>query len=151
MKVRYRNTAFLIELSINILVFSISCAILVSIFGKAWQLNRQTQNETAAATETLRLVEIIKLRGPAGVEDGSINTIGDGIEQILCYYSANWQALPSETNDAQYNISATVSPQATPTGTLTKINIVAQTMQGEELYTIETASFAPQSTGDNNG
>lgn len=153
MKVRYRNTAFLIELSVNILVFAISCAILVAIFGKAWQLNSQTESQTAAATETMRLAEVIKLRGVNGVDGGNININSDSSENVICYYSSDWQLLTDTTamDNAEYSITAHVNPQATPTGTLTQIDIVAETTQGEELYAMQTASYSPQNAGDANG
>jgi type II secretory pathway pseudopilin PulG len=145
-KRKYRNTAFLLEMMINILVFAISCAVLVGLFGKAWQISRKTRMETGAAGEVMSLVETVKLRGAAAIPYADNRSPGE----LVCYYNSRWQPLAAAQLppvDAAFKISLTVITTQTPAGLLSEVQALAETTDGEELYRMATASYTPQEGG----
>ncbi|NLW79615.1 MAG: type II secretion system protein [Ruminococcaceae bacterium] len=141
MKKRYRNTAFLVELLVNILVFSISCAILVGLFGKAGQIARDTHAENFAGAEAQSLIEIVKARGVQGLEDADAQPDGS----LLFYYDEDWQ--PASGADAAYTIRLVVRDEATVAGVLSHLSAVAESRDGAEVFSIATASYQPASAG----
>ena len=134
MKTRYRNVAFLVELMINILVFSISCAVLVGLFGKAGQISSQTNEETAAGTEVQTLVETLKLRGPQ-----ALGGTAEG-DTLTFHYDGDW----NQTEDGgDYTIVLTITDETTTAGTLQKIDARAWAGETRELYSLQTAHYTP--------
>ncbi len=139
MKTRYRNVAFLVELIINILVFSISCAVLVGLLGKAGEIAGQTQQESFAANQVQVIIETAKAGGaenlPGAVpqQDGS----------FVCGYDSNWQ--PAEVNEAEYTVRLTVEQSVTDAGVLYTLVATAQTAEdGQEICRMQTATYTPQ-------
>ena len=141
MKKKYRNTAFLLELMINILVFSLSCAILVGLFGKAYQIANRTREAAFASTEVLRVVEVAKVRGAQGVAGATLQSDGS----IALWYDKNWQ--PTNEERALYHIELRVDEQNTHAGILLQFDAVAKTSDGREVYSLQTASYQPSKEG----
>ena len=141
MKRRYRNTAFLVELMVNILVFSVSCAILVGLFGKAWQLMDQSRARSAAGNEALALVEQVKAGGLQAVPHGEVLDGG----WLVCRYDEHWQ--PTSAEDAPYDVRLRVTDSETGAGVLRSISAVAETGERKELYLVETAVYIPNEGG----
>ena len=144
MKTRYRNVAFLAELMINILVFSISCAVLVGLFGKAFQVSRQTARETKAASEVQWLMENLKAGGKDALE-GAEWTDDD---HAVLRYDEDWNRVESDAQ-AVYTIKLLVSTAVggTDYGALTSIQAVAADAGGIALCRMETASYIPNFEG----
>lgn len=140
-KSRYRNTSFLVELLVNILVFSISCAVLVGLFGRAGQMTKEGREEAAANAEMLALVEIVKARGTAGLEHA--DDMGGG--SYRCRYDEDWQ--PTGKADAPFAITLVVTEADTGAGTLTEIEAVAETGDGRQLAAVQTAAYRPAEGG----
>lgn len=134
---KYRNMAFLLELMVNILVFSISCAVLVGLFGQAATLTQRSRRQAAAATELFSLVETIKARGPDALE----NVQWQDEENLLRYYDENWNATADE--NAPYRLEMRVGRVQFESGEMLQMEgrVLADT--GEELYSLETASYHP--------
>ncbi|MDL2219037.1 hypothetical protein LJC04_01685 [Ruminococcaceae bacterium OttesenSCG-928-O06] len=131
MKTKYRNIAFLAELIVNILVFSIACAFLMLVFGKASEMTRETREKSFASTNTLALVETVRLAAPDA----------RGEETLVYTYDENWQA--TESASPAFTIRLTLHYQASGAGTLTYIDASAHNRAGQELYTLSTASYRP--------
>ena len=132
---KYRNVAFLAELLINILVFSISCAILAGLFGKASLLARQTKEETFASAKVYAIVETIKVRGIDGVDGGQEQPDGS----LMYRYDEDWNI--AQEKDTAFIILLTVEPEKTDVGFLHHIHASAKTNEGRELYNLETAEY----------
>lgn len=141
MSKRYRNTAFLVELIINILVFSISCAVLVGLFGKAGQISRRSHEQTFASNEVLALVEKIKVRGADGLPHGQ--WLDE--ENALCYYDAGWNGTDDTT--APYLVRLQMVTEEQEAGVLMRLEAVAETSDGQLLYSVKTASYTPAEGG----
>ena len=141
MKKKYRNTAFLVELLINILVFSVSCAILVGLFGKAGEITRRNREKSFASNQVLSLVETVKALGPDGL--AGAERVSD--EELLCRFDADWQA----TGDAgaPYHVRLRIVPESRPGGVLRRVSVVAETADGREIYSLDTASYHPAQRG----
>ncbi len=141
MKTRYRNVAFLAELMINILVFSVSCAVLVGLFGQAARISRETREKTAASAQTLAVLETVKARGDC--EDGAWQADGS----LLCRYTEDWLPAQSEA-EAAYLIRLEVADSPGAAGTLREMEAVATGAEdGRELCRLETASYQPLVAG----
>lgn len=129
MKKSFRNTSFLVELLINILVFSISCAILVGVFGKASQLARSTREENYASAEIHSMFELAKARG---VEQTGEQTF---------FYDKSWNRLDSP-DGAQYLVSLFVEEEPGGAGVLSRLHAVAQNSStGREICSLDTAIY----------
>lgn len=137
MKTKYRNVAFLVELMINILVFSISCAVLVGLFGKAGQISRHSREEAFANTQAQTLLETAALRG-AGAFAGAKWLDG---ESLNCYYNSNWQQTDDE--NAPYVITLSIRRREMAAGVLTQLQAQAHTSAGRLLCNIHTANYQP--------
>lgn len=137
MKTRYRNVAFLMELMVNILVFSISCAVLVGLFGKAGQISKQTSAETGAKTRVQSLVEVLRAHGPEGLPaEGEAG-------RYTVYYDGDWEPVPANDAGCRYLVRLTVQDEATAAGTLQKVQAGAFTREETPLYALETAHYTP--------
>lgn len=141
MNKRYRNTAFLVELIINILVFSISCAVLVGLFGKASQLSHKTNEEATANNRLMAVVETLKVRGGEHLTEGE--WVDD--ENLLCYFDADWNATTNA--DAVYIIRVNMVASDKGAGVLKQLVAVAETRDGRMLCDFETAAYSPNEEG----
>lgn len=148
MKRRYRNVAFLMELLINILVFSVACAVLVGLFGKASQLSRQSKQQAAAASEVQNAVEVVKLRGIEGLGAQA------GATGASLFFDGSWQPT-TDPEAATYEVLVKVEYSSTEAGTLVDIYAAAHPylMQagasplGQALYEMSTAVYQPVKGG----
>lgn len=141
---RYRNTAFLMEVLVNILVFSISCSILVSAFVQAAHMVRQTRDEGLAASQIYALMETIKIRGTDGLEQGEEQDDGT----FLFLYGNEWEPLPA-ADDATYAIVLEITEQPRATGDTLYITGVARWhVTGREITRISTIGYSPWKRGD---
>ncbi len=152
---KYRSVSFLVELLINVLVFSICCAILVALFGRAWQVTTATRRAAAAEAEVSALIEIAKARG----RDGLLQAGGheNGPEEVCFAYNDTWQPLAAEWTAAMsvypipprawaregYAVNLCLLPQDSPAGTLYRVQATAINTEGEELYAVQTAFYVP--------
>ncbi len=141
MKKRYRNIAFLTELLINIFVFSISCAILVGLFGSAGIMARKTREKSFAGTETYALLEMVRAQGAEGLVGAEER--GDGT--FACYYDEKWGRTSAE--GAAYEIEVAIAPVKTAGGTLSSVVAVCHTVGGEEIFRLETSVYHPEQGG----
>lgn len=136
-KVRYKNTPFLVEVVVNILVFSIACAILVSAFVQASLMVRHTQEESLAGSELYALTETMKVYGEAGLESAQPQPDG----KLRLYYNQNWQ--PASTADAYY-VDIEVVKQPRATGNMYYLSLWAYRQNGEEITSLSTIVYIPQ-------
>lgn len=141
MKPRYRNIAFLAELLVNILVFSLSCAILVGVFGKASAVARNTREEAAATAEVYALLETMRVRGLEEID--LLENQPDG--GMLRGYDTVWQ--PVGMRQAVYTVSLHISSEQTEAGRLQHIVAVARNNAGRRLCTFETSLYLPEEGG----
>lgn len=141
MRTKYRNVAFLLELMINILVFSVSCAILVGLFGRAGNLSRRTREKTYASTELLSMTETIKARGTEGL---AMVEWTDG-ENLVRRYDAEWN--PTEDPNAPYVLHMYVGRVQYDSGELRSMRGTVETAEGEELFSVDTAAYQPDNEG----
>lgn len=139
MKTQYRNVAFLVELLINILVFSVSCAVLVGLFGKAQEISHTTKQQTRAHTAVQTLLNTAKARGVEGIVCAE-----DGEDAWLCSYDENWNDTAAE--NAVYTIRLVLQQEETSAGVLRHYQAVAQQADGTELASMETAVYYPAET-----
>lgn len=141
MKRSYRNIAFLAELMINILVFSISCAILAGLFGKAGLLAKNTKEESFALNELHALVQEAGLRGLDAFPQGETQPDGN----LHLYYDKSWLPAPKEA--AAYTIILTLNSTKTEAGELYAISASAQNAAGKEITRLETSAYHPGEGG----
>lgn len=137
MKKSFRNTAFMVELLINILVFSISCAILVGVFGKASQLARDTREENYAAAEIHSMFEMAQAVGTAAVT-------AEGVQmghEVHYYYDKNWY--PTSLESAEYRVTLLLDEEDTGAGYLSTLAGIAEHRSGREICTMETVLYVP--------
>ncbi len=142
MKKSYRNVSFLVELLINVMVFSISCAVLVGLFAKASEVARQTKEESFASVETYALFQTIKVYGLDGVEHGEKQADGS----FVCGYDKNWN--PADIKTAAYVITMKIEETSSEAGVLQTIYASAKNEKGNEIGTFETAVYTPQVNGE---
>lgn len=138
MRKGYRNTSFLTELLINILVFSIACAALAGVFAQASLVARQTREENAAHSEVWAVLETGKVRGYEQLE--GFEPQPDG--RLVCGYDEEWTPTPPE--GAAYTICLRITDEATGAGTLRHVDATAQTAEGRQLCHFTAASYLPQ-------
>lgn len=141
MKTKYRNVAFLLELMVNILVFSISCAVLVGLFGKAGNLSRRSRERTCASTELLSIVEVVKARGTEGLSQ--VKWLDD--ENLIRFYDKDWK--PTDDENAPFVLRLYVGRVQYEAGQLRRMEGMVENKKGEELFAIETASYQPENKG----
>lgn len=140
MKKTYRNIAFLAELLINILVFSVSCAVLVGVFGKAGTVSRDTGEQSLASTEVNALIETVRLRGEAGLEGAVRQTDGS----YVCNYDAAWRPT---TQTPVYVVTVQLTEEQRGAGTLVYITAQAESATGREICIYDTAHYIPAEGG----
>ncbi len=136
MKRKYRNVSFLAELLINILVFSISCAVLVGLFGKASELARATREESYASAELGILIEQTKAQGVLAL-GGEMQADGS----LLFHYDADWNR--AEAPEARYAIRLAVEEAITSAGSLLTITGEASAADGRALCEVATKAYRP--------
>ncbi len=139
MKSKYRNVAFLVELLINVLVFSISCAILVALFGEASRIAQDTKRESFAGVEASALLEQVKAQGQEGILHGVVQADGS----VLCAYDEDWMPIEG-AEQAAYTIRLLITPEETGAGTLQNMSAIATDSAGEEIYSLQTANYIPK-------
>ncbi|MDL2254508.1 type II secretion system GspH family protein [Ruminococcaceae bacterium OttesenSCG-928-I18] len=135
MRNRYRNVAFLAELLINILVFSISCAILAGLFGQAGKLARETREKSFASQEIYSLFETLRARGPEGITQAQ----PDGQDGYALHYDEQWN--PAGGENAAYIIHLYTTDNDTGAGVLREVTAHASNNQGEEICTLTTKTY----------
>lgn len=138
-KKRYRNTAFLMELMINILVFSMSCAVLVGLFGKAGQISKRSEEKAHANNEVLAMIETIKARG-AGTQELAYSE-WENDTTLVRWYDAKWD--PTAKAEAVYQVRLTMQTQPTRAGVLTHMQASAADLEGREICSVETTAYQP--------
>ncbi len=131
---RYRNIAFLAELLINILVFSISCAILAGIFGQAGRLSRQTRSQSQASAEIYALFASLRAGGPAALA-GAAEENG----AYLLYYDKDWN--PAEANTAVYTLRLQMREEETGAGLLRQLEATAFSADDPDICTLSTKTY----------
>lgn len=141
MKPRFRNLAFLFEVLVNVLVFSLACAVLANVFAKASALNRSTREETQASTEAYALYQTIKTEGVGGIE--GLQALGDG---WLMLYDAHWT--PTDGENAVYRIEVALYPKTGAAGSLYALQCVAKRQGGGVIYRLDTQYYLPGTGGD---
>lgn len=141
MNKKYRNTSFLVELLINVLVFSVSCAIIVGVFGKASEVTRNTREKSYATAEIYAVFEEFRGEGLSALDDGLEE---DG--EVLYFYDGNWNL--TEADDlAKYVVTLRVEPQREledgtgAVGELSRLIASAQESNGREICTLETSVY----------
>ena len=135
MRNRYRNVAFLAELLINILVFSISCAILAGLFGQAAKIARETREESFASMEIYSLFETVRA---SGVEALPQNALAEE-EVYVLHYDKQWK--PTDEPAAAYTIHLYTTDNSTGAGTLRELTALANNSEGEEICTLSTKTY----------
>lgn len=138
MKTRYRNVSFLAEVLVNIMVFSISCAILVGAFAGASVLVRETREESLATNEIYSILETVKLRGE-GALDGA-EALPDGNYRLE--YDKGWQ--PAAPGTGVFYITVSLSLQEYAGGTLQTVEAIAYRQDSEEICRFDTAVYLPE-------
>ena len=141
MNTKYRNVAFLLELMINILVFSVSCAVLVGLFGKAGNLSRRTRERSSACTELLSIVETIKARGTDNLE--LVEWTDE--ENLVRMYDKDWH--PTTDANAPYVLHLYVGRVQYESGELRRMQGAVETAKGDELFSVDTAAYQPVNEG----
>lgn len=138
MKNRYRNVAFLAELLINIFVFSISCAVLVGLFGQAGQISRQTKEEGFATQEIYALFDTVRARGPEGL----VSAQGGENGSYILYYDKNW-CPAADAQAAAYTVTLQMEDTGTAAGSLYQLDATATDAQGSEICQMTTKTYHP--------
>ncbi len=141
MKTQHRNMTFLIELLINVLVFSVSCAVLVGVFGKASGMARSTREKSSATSEIYSLFETVRAGGEATLADGTLLENGG----IAYYYNDKWN--PVQPDDADYTVVLTIEDSAKPAGTLRELHALATSAEGDEICELATHTYQPDEKG----
>lgn len=141
MKKSYRNMAFLTELLVNVLVFSISCAILAGLFVKASSIAKQTKEESFAGVEIYALFETMRAYDIDGLEHAEKQVDGS----FLCGYDSEWR--PTPTAVSAYIIRLDITTTKTDAGVLQNIEAKAQKANGNEICQFETAIYLPMEGG----
>ncbi len=131
---RYRNVAFLAELLINILVFSISCAILAGIFGQAGRISRDTRSKSQATTEIYALFATLRAQGPAALTDAAQE---EG--EYRLYYDKDWNRTAAAT--AVYTLRLTIREEPTGAGVLRRLEARATSGENPEICTLSTSVY----------
>lgn len=138
MKRKYRNTSFLIELLVNVLVFSIACAILAGLFVHAHLISAQTHNRSLAGNEMVSLSQRARADGVEALGAA----VGESGE-LTFYYDANWQ--PAEQSvPGGFSIALNLEAQRQAGGWLYMLQFAAADEQGRELGTLHTALYAAE-------
>lgn len=138
MRVRYKNTSFLAEVLVNIVVFSIACAILVGAFVQASIMVRQTREESLAANELYALTETLKLRGAESLEYTHLQEDGS----LRIEYDENW--MPMNEGQGTYYVRMEIVHQPRATGDMLYVSLWAYQQNGEEISRLDTIVYQPQ-------
>lgn len=135
---QYRNTAFLTELLVNILVFAVSCAVLAGVFARAFNVVRQNRQQSQAGTEVYAVVEALRANQNA--------SLGSEEQPLQIHYDENWQYAQG---DARYTIEVRCAGEAQPAGVLYRLVATAHdNTSGEQLYRLETELYRSSEGGD---
>lgn len=141
-KSRYRNLGFMAEVLVNIVVFSLSCAILVGVFVRAATLNFRTREESIASTQVYALYETVSVQGLRNIE--GIQQMPDG--NWMMQYDADWKPIAGE--GAVYIIELLVTEEAARAGELKTLQCVARRAADRSIiYRLETAFYLPDEGG----
>lgn len=143
MRKNYKNIAFLAELLINILVFSVACAILVGLFTRASEISRQTREESFAGIEVHSLFQTIQAEGPQGVTYGQLE---QGETTVVCLYDSSWTPVENEA-EAAYLIHLFLKSEEGEAGVLTRITARVETAKEKVIGNFETSVYTPVEGG----
>lgn len=131
---RYRNIAFLAELLINILVFSISCAILAGLFGQAGRLSREMRSKSQASTEIYALFSALRASGPEALAPAVETENG-----YVLYYDKSWNPTTAET--AVFTLTLQLQEENTGAGVLRQVHATASSTNIPEICTLSTKTY----------
>lgn len=142
MRQSYRNVSFLAELMINILVFSISCAILAGLFGKAGMMARETKEKGFASAEVYSLLQTLRVRDVEELGAGEILENGS----VICFYDNKWNTTTS--SDAYYEVVLNIDTSKTDAGELRNVTAVARHRTNErKIFELKTTIYKPEERG----
>lgn len=142
MKQRYRNLSFFAEVIVNIIVFSLSCAILASVFVKAASVNKNNREETQAVTQLYSLFQEVQANGTQSIAPARQT----GADNWVIEYDKNWNAATGE--DVVYTVEFSLSSDERAAGTLYTMQGVARRQKdGEVFCRLESSFYTPRQGG----
>lgn len=133
----YRNTAFLLELLINVLVFIIVCAVLLGVLADAKLITQQTNDQTRAGNELFAVLEMVRAGGMEALESNR----SAAENEATLYYDAGWHVCGQE--QAAYSLHLVLEQEPVEAGVLEHARAAAHTRAGEELLVMETSFYRP--------
>ncbi len=117
-------SSFFIEIILVVFFFSIACAILVQIFGKAYTSNNQADKINSAITKGQNLSEVFSSKGDV---KGTFSTVfGDtkSIEETTNAYTATFnKKWESADKDIFYSVIITPATEKTDSGIIKSAKI----------------------------
>jgi type II secretory pathway pseudopilin PulG len=139
---RYKNTSFLVELLISILVFTIACAVLFQVFTAALLMSQETKDVGQANARIATLFETLRNAEVAQVYPNAIEQSGGF---YVLYFDGTWKETTEE--EAAYSLVFQLDDQGGDFGTTRQIraSVLAYRTNFEEtkLLDMETTWYRP--------
>ncbi|MFV0351818.1 MAG: hypothetical protein ACK5JF_05855 [Oscillospiraceae bacterium] len=142
MKKRFRITAFLVEVLIDILFFSIACGLLAGVFVKSYAIGKGTNEKNKAAAELRAISQEMKVNG----SDAMLEEEQTEQNTWNLYYDDDWSRCPKER--AAYYITLQWTPETKPNGTIQTMDGRAfKSGVGTVIFEMQTSYYIPQQGG----
>jgi hypothetical protein len=139
---KYKNTSFLVELLISILVFTIACAVLFQVYTAALLMSQNTKDVGQANTRIVTLFETLRDKDVAEVYPNAI--VQSGGFYVL-YFNEKWEKTTED--QAAYSLVFQLEDQGAANGTMRQIraSVLSYSTGFEEtkLLEMETAWYQP--------
>lgn len=140
-----RSTAFLTELLIVILFFSVASAVTIRMFAAAHDTSAQSERLHSAVIEAQSVAEVLRVEKDATAALAFLyGNVTQQDELFVVQFDKSWQPVSSE---GAYVLSVAQEDIAQAGGDMLTFEIHIATAQGETIYRLETGSYTPQAGG----
>lgn len=130
---RSKAPLVMMEQIIMVLIFALASALCVQMFVLSEKLSKQTEAQNRAVLEAQNAAETIKARGlEQYVQEQGAESVKEG---FLISFDASWNKVKSEK--AEYFLK--ICPYNSDSDYLWKMDIVVNSQEGEELFSIPVA------------
>lgn len=137
----YKNHMFLLEIMLNILLFSILLSVCLQFFSKTYRLTEETTDLHRAVTSCTNAASIFE----SG--DGTLAPLLSQYEyadqkgdSVLIYLNQYFVECPKA--DSSYSVTVCLLPEASPSSRLSRAKITCY-RDSEELYGITACQYMP--------
>ncbi len=134
-------SSFFIEIILVVFFFSIACAILVQIFGKAYTSNNEADKINSAITKGQNISEVFSskgdIKGTFSTVFGDTKSLTENTKTYTATFNKKWE---SANKDIFYSVIITPATEKTDSGNI-KTAIIEIYNKGELLFSTVSSKY----------